>query len=69
MSKTIAAAAIITACYPMDLRAGDLLHVRADGVLSTVTSTRKGRAGTEVISFADHADIVVCGGTKVAVLA
>ena len=62
-------ARIVTECLPMDLRAGDLLHVRADGVLSTVTETRPHRGGTQIISFSDHADVCVCGGTDIVVFA
>jgi hypothetical protein len=65
--KTTTNATIMGTCYPHSLVAGELLHVRADGVLSTVTSTRKGPAGTEIISFADHADIIIAGETKVVV--
>lgn len=65
--KTTANARILTSCLPYLLRAGDLLHVREDGVLSTVTETRKHRGGTEIISFSDHPEICVCGGTDVVV--
>lgn len=67
--KTTTNAGIIGTYYPENLRSGDMLHVRADGVLSTATTHRKGPAGTEIISFTDHADITVCGGTRVVVFA
>lgn len=60
-------ARLITTCHPHNLRAGDMLHVREDGVLSTVTGHHKGRAGTEVIEFRDHPSITVAGEAELAV--
>jgi len=65
--KTTANTGVLGLYYPENLRAGDLLHVRADGALSTVKSTVKHRGGSQIVSFDDHADIVVCGATMVVV--
>jgi hypothetical protein len=53
---------------PHLLRAGDLIHIDADS-LSGVVRTEKHRAGTEIIHLADGRQILVCGGTEIAVFA
>jgi hypothetical protein len=60
-------AELIARYNPHLLRAGDMIHVREDGILSTVTNHHKGRAGTEVIQFSDHPEITVAGEAEIAV--
>ena len=46
--KYAATAEILTVCEPDYLRAGDLVHVRKDGALSTVTSVSRWRGGSRL---------------------